>query len=83
AGSYPNFFFDVRADELDAFVSACEQISSQADYQRLEARFGVSRKSQQFWPLFDWFQSLHSRNQPGEGGVLDVSRYSVINMQED
>jgi len=83
AGSYPNYFFDVKADELDAFVATCEQISSQADYQRLEARFGVDRRSSAFWPLFDWFQSLHSRKQPIEGGVLDLSRYSVMTMQEE
>ena len=74
-GAYPNFFFDIRAEEAEAFVDACEGIRSAADFDRLVERFGVRRTNPEFWRIADWFQELHARAQPVEGGILDLSRY--------
>ena len=79
AGAYPNFFFDVKQADADAFVDACEQIRSQADYDKLVEHFGIRRTNPAFWSIADWFQSLHARNHPVEGGILDLSRYTVMN----
>jgi len=79
AGAYPNFFFDVKQADAGAFVDACEQIRTQADYDKLVERYGVRRTNPAFWRIADWFQSLHARAHPIEGGILDLSRYTVMN----
>jgi len=78
AGAYPNFFFDVKPAETGAFVDACEHIHNQADYEKLVERFGIRRTNPEFWSIADWFQSLHARSHPVEGGILDLSRYTVM-----
>ncbi len=83
AGAYPNFFFDVKQADANAFVDACEQIRTQADYDTLVERFGVRRTNPAFWSIADWFQSLHARTQPVEGGILDLSRYTVMKFEEN
>ena len=74
-GAYPNFFFDVKSEEIEAFVTACENLASYKDYERLVARYGVRRTNSAFWEIADWFQDLHVREQPIESGILDLSRY--------
>jgi hypothetical protein len=73
AGSYPNFFFDV--DDIDAFVTACEEIKNRDDYERMIAMHGIRRTNPKFWEIADWFQDLHARSTPVESGLLDLSRY--------
>ena len=74
-GAYPNFFFDLKADELETFVAACENIRSGDDFEVLVARYGVRRTNPVFWTLADWFQDLHVEEQAVEAGILDLSRY--------
>ncbi len=83
AGAYPNFFFDLKQQDANAFVDACERIHNQADYDKLVEQFGVRRTSPAFWDIADWFQSLHVRNHPVEGGILDLSRYNVLTFNDD
>jgi hypothetical protein len=75
AGSYPNFFFDVRPEEVEAFVTACKKIKDRGDYERVVANFGIRRTNSRFWSVADWFQDMHARAQPVESGILDLSRY--------
>ena len=90
AGAYPNFFFDLNEGEVDDFVSACEQIENQDDYNRIVETYGVRRTKvttpveSGFWDMADWFQERHTReqralaeslNQSVESGILDLSRY--------
>jgi len=75
AGSYPNFFFDVKSEDVEAFVIACENIRNGDDYERLVAKYGIRRTDKRFWTVSDWFQNLHARAQPVESGLLDLSRY--------
>jgi len=82
AGAYPNFFFDLKQADANAFVDACEQIRSQEDYDKLVETFGVRRASPDFWNMADWFQLLHARNHPVEGGILDLSRYNVLKFDD-
>lgn len=76
SGVYPNFIFDLKAEQMDAFVSACEQIRNQGDYDAIVAQFGIRRTNPEFWVLADWFQALHAQSHPVESGILDLSRYS-------
>ena len=76
SGAYPNFFFDLKVEQLEMFVAACEQIRNQADYDAIVAQFGIRRTNPKFWVLADWFQALHAQSQPVESGILDLSRYN-------
>jgi len=75
AGSYPNFFFHVTPDNVEAFVSACTKIRNRGDYERMVREYGVRRTNKNFWNISDWFQTAHARAQPIEAGILDLSRY--------
>ncbi|GAV19311.1 fatty acid cis/trans isomerase CTI [Mariprofundus micogutta] len=75
AGSYPNFFFDVKDSEVDAFVETCAAIQDRDDYDRMVALYGVRRTNPAFWTISDWFQDFHARTFPVESGLLDLSRY--------
>ena len=75
-GAYPNFFFDLKSDEVEPFVTACENIRNQDDYDRLVERYGVRRTSPEFWALADWFQNRHTNEHAVEAGILDLSRYA-------
>ena len=93
AGAYPNFFFDLKEGEVDDFVSACEKIENQDDYDRIVEAYGVRRTKVTtpaepgFWDMADWFQERHAReqralseslNQSVESGILDLSRYGNL-----
>lgn len=78
AGSYPNFFFDVKSEDIEAFVTACENLRSKKDYSRLVEQFGIRRTNPAFWKVADWFQERHADAQPVESGILDLSRYKDL-----
>ncbi|MGP8123398.1 MAG: fatty acid cis/trans isomerase, partial [Xanthobacteraceae bacterium] len=58
-GAYPNMFFVVTEDQVDAFSGAVAGLKSVADYERLVDRFGVRRSNENFWPVFDEISSIH------------------------
>ncbi|CAH2032676.1 fatty acid cis/trans isomerase [Trichlorobacter ammonificans] len=74
-GSYPNYFFDVRAEELPDFFDLMAHFSgSSRDLERL-ARYGINRSDDRFWETYDWFQQRLNRDEPVRGGLLDLNRY--------
>ena len=75
SGSYPNFFFAVPFDELEAFVQAAEGADSVDTYQALVGRFGVRRTDARFWQHADWFSAEYARQEPLEAGIFDLNRY--------
>lgn len=73
--SYPNFLFNVPAEEVPAFVTALEQADDSPAFERIVERWGIRRSHPQFW---DYFNDLHRYLQeiePLEAGVLDMNRY--------
>jgi hypothetical protein len=74
-GSYPNFFFDVRLDDLDDFVAATQAITDEAGFAAVVAKWGVRRSSPAFWATSDWLQTKLARTEPIESGILDLNRY--------
>lgn len=74
AAAYPNAFYRVRAADLPAFTAAVRGLRSEADYAGLVQRFGVRRNSAAFWALSDEVHASHTRERPGEAGVLDYNR---------
>ncbi|WP_170423673.1 fatty acid cis/trans isomerase [Ruegeria arenilitoris] len=74
-GSYPNFFFRVRQDQMDSFVTSAIAVRSQEDWMKFVATFGLRRTSPDFWQTSDQVMALFLANNPVQAGVLDLNRY--------
>ncbi|SLN32556.1 fatty acid cis/trans isomerase [Ruegeria meonggei] len=83
AGSYPNFFFKVRQDELTAFVQDLKAVGSQSDFMEVVANHGVRRTSPEFWPLSDRIHEIFIQRNPVHAGILDLNRYKDPKSADD
>ncbi|MEZ4290208.1 MAG: fatty acid cis/trans isomerase [Myxococcota bacterium] len=77
-GSYPNFFFDVAAEELGAFREQLLGVHDAAAMRALVARFGIRRTDPRFWPLLDWIHADVRQRMPTEGAIYDLGRYKNL-----
>jgi hypothetical protein len=74
-GSYPNYFVDVREEDLPDFFDLLAHFDkSPADMARL-ARYGINRADERFWDAYDWFQKRFLEEEPVRGGLFDLNRY--------
>ncbi len=74
-GSYPNYFFDIREEELPDFFDLLAHYSqSPKDLARL-AKYGINRGDDRFWESADWFQKRLMEEEPIRGGLFDLNRY--------
>ena len=74
-GSYPNFFFDVRQEDLPDFFDLLAHFDKgPKDMARL-ARYGINRSDEHFWDAYDWFQKRFMEEEPVLGGLFDLNRY--------
>jgi hypothetical protein len=74
-GSYPNYFFDVREEDLPDFFDLLAHFKkSPRDYERL-ARYGVNRAEDRLWDTYDWFQKRFYEDEPVDAGLFDLNRY--------
>jgi len=74
-GSYPNYFFDVREEDLPDFFDLLSHFKkSPMDYERL-ARYGVNRAEDRLWDTYDWFQKRSHEDEPISSGLFDLNRY--------
>ena len=77
-GSYPNYFFDVREEDLPDFFDLLEHFNEgPKDLARL-AKYGINRADERFWPTYDWFQQRFNTDQPVHGGLFDLNRYYYL-----
>ena len=76
--SYPNFMFNVKAKEVEDFVSAMQAIKKEKDFTALTARFGIRRTHPQFWTYFHDLTRYLEEHEPTEAGVLDMNRYENL-----
>jgi hypothetical protein len=74
-GSYPNFFYVVALDKVEAFVEEYNAISNLEQYHAFIARYGIRRTNEEFWQHADWFTQQFRREQPVISGVFDLNRY--------
>ncbi|WP_254442406.1 fatty acid cis/trans isomerase [Ruegeria arenilitoris] len=74
-GSYPNFYFHVRQNQLAPFITALKSVISQSDYMALVAEYGVRRTSPEFWALSDRIYAMFLDQKPIQAGVFDLNRY--------
>ena len=77
-GSYPNFFFDVRLEEIEKFAEHCVAAGDTGRFDELIARYGVRRTDSRFWQTADWFQQRYAAQRPLYSGLYDLSRYSNL-----
>jgi hypothetical protein len=74
-GSYPNYFFDIREEDIPDFFDLIAHFTASAeDLQRL-ATYGINRSDDRFWETYDWFQQRLMEDEPVRGGLLDLNRY--------
>ena len=74
-GSYPNYFFDVREEDLSDFFDLLAHFEKgPRDAERL-SRYGVNRADERLWDTYDWFQKRFSEDEPVDGGLFDLNRY--------
>lgn len=74
-GSYPNYFFDVAAEQLPDFFDLLNNFkATPQDMERL-AKYGINRADDRFWDTYDWFQKRFDRDSTTRGGLLDLNRY--------
>lgn len=74
-GSYPNFFFVVDLEDIEAFSEQCAAIASYDDYERFVEKYGIRRTNTSFWRTSDWFHDRYLEEKPLRAGILDLSRY--------
>jgi len=74
-GAYPNAFFSVDARELPGFVDAVRRLASEADYQKLQARYGIRRTDARFWAHSDALHLAYRQWAPREAGLFDYNRF--------
>jgi hypothetical protein len=74
-GSYPNFFFEVELEEVEAFAETLRAVTDDAGFAAFVARFGVRRTDPRFWEMSDWLREDLRRRTPMEAGLYDLARY--------
>ncbi|HTG01980.1 MAG TPA: fatty acid cis/trans isomerase [Nitrospirota bacterium] len=74
-GSYPNYFVDVREEDLPDFIDLLAHFKkTPQDFERL-AKYGINRSDDRFWDEYDWFQKRFLEDEPVHGGLFDLNRY--------
>ena len=61
-------------DDL-AFVDGVRRLAAEADYQKLQTRFGTRRTDARFWAHSDSLADAYRRWAPKEAGLFDYSRF--------
>ncbi|MGR7920706.1 fatty acid cis/trans isomerase [Zobellella denitrificans] len=74
-GSYPNFIFNVKLEELDDFVAALMAMARAEDIHTLARHFGIRRTHPEFWFYFHDMHRYQQETTPLEAGLLDMNRY--------
>ncbi|MGE1155160.1 fatty acid cis/trans isomerase [Pseudomonas kitaguniensis] len=76
--SYPNFMFNIPADEVPAFVDAMENAKDAHGFEKIVDRWGVRRSHPLFWQYLHDLSAYIRETTPVEEGVLDMNRYENL-----
>lgn len=77
-GSYPNFIFDVPAQQVTAFVERLGEADKAETFDDLVGQWGVRRTHPQFWETLHDFTAWQTEHQPLQAGVFDINRYKNL-----
>jgi len=76
--SYPNYFFDVAAEDLPGFFDLLANFDGSPAYLAKVDEYGINRSDPRFWPAYDWFQRKLDEADAVETGRYDLNRYYSI-----
>lgn len=76
--SYPNFMFNIPAEQVPAFVAAMENARDAQHFEKIVDRWGIRRSHPQFWEYFHDLSTYIRETTPVEEGVLDMNRYENL-----
>ncbi|WP_350615541.1 fatty acid cis/trans isomerase [Pseudomonas sp. HY7a-MNA-CIBAN-0227] len=76
--SYPNFIFNMAAEDVPEFVEDMEHAKDAKRFERIVDRWGVRRSHPQFWLYFHDLSQYIRETTPMEEGVLDMNRYENL-----
>jgi len=74
-GSYPNYFVDVREEDLPDFFDLMAHFDNGPQGMERLGRYGINRTDERFWDEYDWFQKRFLEEEPVRGGLFDLNRY--------
>jgi hypothetical protein len=74
-GSYPNYFFDVDAEDGPDFFDMLENWEDTEEYTAKLEKYGINRADPDFWEVYDWFQLRLNEADPLHAGLYDLNRY--------
>ena len=74
-GSYPNYFFDVREEDLPDFFDILSHFDKSPEFYKRLAKYGVNRSEERLWDTYDWFQKRFYEDEPVNAGLFDLNRY--------
>lgn len=74
-GSYPNYFFDLREEDLPDFFDLLAHFEKTPKYYERMAKYGVNRAEDRLWDTYDWFQKRFYEDEPIQAGLFDLNRY--------
>lgn len=75
SANYPNLFLDVDQQNIHLALSQLAEVDSKSSWEAFQDTYGVSRNSSRFWPFVEWLNDWQAKNDPIEGGVLDLIEY--------
>ncbi|WP_330216036.1 fatty acid cis/trans isomerase [Pseudomonas sp. AM8] len=76
--SYPNFMFNIPAQEVPEFVAEMERAKDANRFEKIVNRWGVRRSHPLFWQYFHDLSQYIRETTPVEEGVLDMNRYENL-----
>lgn len=76
--SYPNFMFNIPAEQVPAFVAAMENAKDANRFEKIVDRWGIRRSHPLFWQYFHDLSQYIRETTPVEEGVLDMNRYENL-----
>jgi len=74
-GSYPNYFFDVKKNDLPDFFDMLVNFDDSEEMLEREKKYGINRADPKLWEAYDWFQAHFLQQEPVIGGLFDLNRY--------
>lgn len=74
-GSYPNYFFEVKEDEISDFMDMFLNYEDNDKYNFKLAKYGINRANTKFWKTYDWFQKNYNQSNKDEASLFDLNRY--------
>ena len=75
AGSYPNMFVDIDYKNLPDFFDLIQNYDESEVYSQKVEKYFISRSSENFWDIYDWFQAHLNKSNPVQAGLYDLNRY--------